>query len=464
MSNTQDLPSPIHPNQINATPLSGLDLPISRATHGRISNMKELFERLFKAESAVIENAQNNTGSDMQPAAENTSSPQPETPPAEPEQAEINKDIAETEALFLEEEPPKEPASSTTPTPRHPPHDGIIVIPPQQTPAPVMKKARELFPEISNDQWGFWGDMPLATWPNGEKIFPKVPRKDPNYRLNTGPSPAEIILAIMTNTNIMITGPSGSGKTSSVEQIAARTGRPFFRINFDGEIRRTELLGHHMQRVTENGSFIEWQPGAIQTAIGWPSLIVLDEYDRGDPDLIYAIHGLLEGEDLHILEEGDMTVKRHPDCRITATANTKGAAESNGLYAESTQQSEASRNRFGYWSEHKYMTANEETDLISRMFPTIKKDKAKLIADIAADLRNNFLKHDLTTTCSTRQTKIIARDLSLALSFNPGLSEQEAKNIIYHSFNRVMVQRATTPEQMKKITTILHNKGLSARR
>lgn len=437
-------PEPIDPASINTVPLQGMDLPLRHATNNRIVSADELFRRLFAAESAVAKQKAADEfpwASAALPADPKTATPRAsKPPPAAPEQ-------------------PVTAIDSTTAAAPAAPKVAPTVVNFRPAPPPTMRPLRDVFNDIPETLLGPYGRLEIPTWPEGARHFPHVPAVDPHYTMNTGTAPADMALALATGENIMIVGPTGSGKSTLVRQAAARTGRPFFRVNFDSEMRRPELLGHHMQRTTPNGSFIEWQPGILQHALAHPSLICFDEYDRADPDLVYAIHELLEGGHQRVPEEGDMTILRHPLLRIAATANTKGAGESMGVYADDTRQSEASRNRFGYWSEHGYMSTEAEALLLRRHYPgSAKFNMNRAIAEIATEIRNNFIKGDVGSSCSPRQTLRMASDIALGLSLLDKPSQSDADNLLAASCERVLIGRATDTVQAKKIFTIITNK------
>uniref|UniRef100_UPI0013DA2A4C AAA family ATPase n=1 Tax=Streptococcus pneumoniae TaxID=1313 RepID=UPI0013DA2A4C len=79
------------------------------------------------------------------------------------------------------------------------------------------------------------------------------PLANPLYRFNADLL-STLVYAIEQRENLSLVGPPGCGKTTILQEMAARTGRPFFRIPIDGELRRREMVGGFKQIATEKGS------------------------------------------------------------------------------------------------------------------------------------------------------------------------------------------------------------------
>jgi cobaltochelatase CobS len=260
--------------------------------------------------------------------------------------------------------------------------------------------------------------MPVRVW-TSTPPHPNVPKKDPHRRFDMEALKV-CVYAIEHGQNAALVGPTGAGKTSFVEEIAGRLGRPFFRLPVDGEIGRRELIGGFKQVATDKGSETRWVDGLIAQAIRHPAVAVLDEFDRADPNLMFAAHQMLEKKDLQILEDGGRAVRMHPDCAFLATANTKGRADANGIYAMSSEMSEASRDRILFWVDYGYMSQDEEASLLMSRTSGLKQDEAKVIARIAAEIRRAFLSGTIRTACSPRSTQGAAAYYMACQGFDPG--------------------------------------------
>src|SRR4029079_881388 len=79
--------------------------------------------------------------------------------------------------------------------------------------------------------------VPVFAHPDAEK-------PDANYRFNIGTLlPALIAMAVTPAVRCWFGGPRGTGKTEFARQIAARTGRALYRVNFNRFTEASEIIG-----------------------------------------------------------------------------------------------------------------------------------------------------------------------------------------------------------------------------
>lgn len=237
---------------------------------------------------------------------------------------------------------------------------------------------------------------------------PKVPNIRPHFTFKKDDL-LEILWSIENGDVLAMVGPTGCGKTVGTEQIAARLGRPFFRVPMDGMMRPRALLGGFTQVATNGASSTIWQKGILEQAMGLPSIISVDEFDRADPDLHYTMHQLLEGEGVIILEDGNRTIVPHPNLAIMATANTKGRADPLNSYQLQQEMSEATRDRVGTWLDCDYRTVEEDAHFLQKAYSKLDNESVRAITEIAKSMRAAFKAGDLRTTCSHRTLETCAK-------------------------------------------------------
>lgn len=277
---------------------------------------------------------------------------------------------------------------------------------------------------------------------------PKVPTVLPLFTFKKEDL-LEILWSVENGDNIAMVGPTGCGKTVGTEQVAAKLGRPFFRIPIDGNMRPRALLGGFTQVAANGASSTVWQKGVLEQAMELPSIISIDEFDRADPDLLYTMHQLLEGKGLIILDDGNRTVMPHPNLAIMATANTKGRADSLNLYQLQQEMSEATRDRISTWLECDYRSEVEDTSFLRSAYPELNDDTAKIIATVAAGLRDSFKAGTLRTACSHRTLETCARN---ALFLQKALHDPVEARI--RAIRSKIVSRGGDPDEVNAMSAI----------
>ncbi|PZR95225.1 MAG: hypothetical protein DI537_05415 [Stutzerimonas stutzeri] len=273
----------------------------------------------------------------------------------------------------------------------------------------VQKTARDVFGSACADKLEANDLNFTVTVFEWSSRHPKVPAVLPLYTFKKEDL-LEILWSVENGDNIAMIGPTGCGKTVGTEQVAAKLGRPFFRIPIDGNMRPRALLGGFTQVATNGASSTVWQKGVLEQAMELPSIISIDEFDRADPDLLYTMHQLLEGKGLVILDDGNRTVMPHPNLAIMATANTKGRADSLNLYQLQQEMSEATRDRISTWLECDYRSEEEDTTFLRTAYPDLNDDTTRIIATVATAMRESFKAGTLRTACSHRTLETCARN------------------------------------------------------
>lgn len=242
-------------------------------------------------------------------------------------------------------------------------------------------------------------------WPHGQA---KIPVIDPTYHFNVEVL-RTLLFAAENQKNAALVGPPGCGKSKQTQQIAARLSRPYFRIPIDGEMRRREMIGGIKQVATPTGSEMRYFDGVLVQAMGLPSFICFDEFDRMDPDLAYLMHQALEGEGLTLLDDGERFIPPHPHMAIIGTANTKGVADAMNRFNMVNELSEATRDRFPFFIDVDYMKPSDEAKTLVAKVPGLTDADAAQLARTAEFIRGSYKDGNIRTACSFRQIEEAAR-------------------------------------------------------
>jgi hypothetical protein len=170
--------------------------------------------------------------------------------------------------------------------------------------------------------------------------------------------------AIESGQNVWLGGERGTGKTQFALQLAARTGRAFFRVSFDRNTERAEFIGADG---LVNGNTV-WQDGQVLQAYRTPGAIcLLDEASAVRPDYATTLHALLEPRSSYTITSTGETVHRAPGMAFIAADNTNGCGDSTGRYAGTTVQNSALIDRFAFSFKVKFLDeAIEQKLLVNR--------------------------------------------------------------------------------------------------
>ena len=269
-------------------------------------------------------------------------------------------------------------------------------------------------------------DVPTIVWRDSTGAVvrhPLCPDVDGHYKFR----PKELIplLDAVCNRDIpWVYGHTGSGKTTKIEQLAARLGFPFIRINYDAEISRTDLLGKTDIKAEAGGTTSYFKPGILPQWVEKPCFILHDEIDFVRSEVSYALQRVLEDNGaIRLDEDGGRLLKVGPLCFQFAAANTRGQGDELGMYPGAKVQTQAFLDRFKPFIEVDYLTKDVETDLLMRRVPGLAKATASMLVKFAGEMRAGFTQGEIMQTLSPRGLVYMARFIQ---KFSPLTSEKEA--------------------------------------
>ncbi len=234
---------------------------------------------------------------------------------------------------------------------------------------------------------------------------PLVPEIDPTYIFRPT-LVEEVAFAIECKQNCMLVGDAGTGKSTLVEQIAAQTNHPLRRVNLHGETDTSLFVGREKPTEIDGKRTLEYRWGILATAMAEGQWLLLDEFDAGMQPVLFVLQSVLEDGGKLLLEDGLGTVvRKHPDFRIFATANTVGVASRNKLMYSGTMNrlNEATLDRFGAIIHVEALNAEDEEKLIAERVPALDRDFVQAIVRIARDVRSQLKNEQLACTMSTRR-------------------------------------------------------------
>lgn len=203
-----------------------------------------------------------------------------------------------------------------------------------------------------------------------------------------------------TRNSIWIAGYAGTGKTRLVLNVCRRLGREVLRVNLDSSITRSDLIGDWSLR----GGETKFKYGLLPQAMIRGAVLLLDEYDLGNPYVVALFRPVLEEHPrLVILENGGEVITPHPEFRVVATANTFGSGDDTGLYGTTQNLSLADRQRFSLFIQTNYLPPEAEVSLLTSAVEGIEEDEASMMVQVASKIRDLFKEKKIEESISPRQ-------------------------------------------------------------
>jgi len=227
-----------------------------------------------------------------------------------------------------------------------------------------------------------------------------IPKKEPYTFL---PYTQHVIDGVLAGDHQLLFGPTGVGKTSLVLQNAARIKQPVVRVNLNGQVSVSDLVGSI--GLSKVGTI--WNDGALPRAMRNGYWLVLDEIDFGPPDVLSLLYPVLEAKPrLCLKEHNGEVVEAHPNFRVFATGNSIGG-DRDGHYAGTQPINAALLNRFtghGQAIRIKPLTARQEEEILSSRLPNLSKSLVRRACEFAGRLRQGDGQNaPLLPTLSTRE-------------------------------------------------------------
>lgn len=206
-------------------------------------------------------------------------------------------------------------------------------------------------------------------------------------------------LAIELNIPTLVWGHKGSGKSELLEQLAARTNRPFIRIQHTVNTEESHIIG---QYVVKGGATV-FELGPLPLAMMNGFIYCADEYDFGMPSVLAVYQSVLEGKALVIKEAPPeyRVIKPHANFRFVSTGNTNGSGDETGLYQGTMMQNSANYDRFGMVINKKYMESKAESLILQRRCKLAPVDADKMV-EFAKLVRDAYAASKISDTVSPR--------------------------------------------------------------
>jgi len=219
---------------------------------------------------------------------------------------------------------------------------------------------------------------------------------------------------------VLIHGYHGTGKSSHIEQVAARLNWPCLRINLDGFVTRTDLIGRDTIVLRDGRQVTAFQEGLLTWAVQHPCVLVLDEYDAARPEVLFVIQRLLEAQGRLTVLEQNRVLPPHPAFRLMATANTVGLGDTTGLYHGTQVLNQGQMDRWSLVCALNYLPAEREIAIVTAHVEGYEsaqgRETLRRMVQVAELTRAGFRAGDISTVMSPRTVIVWAGNARLFAS------------------------------------------------
>ena len=257
--------------------------------------------------------------------------------------------------------------------------------------------------------FGFESELEVQAFAEPTEWTPAV---DPAYSFDP-----EVTLAILAgfvhNRRVLVQGAHGTGKSTHIEQVAARLNWPAVRVNLDGHITRSDLVGRDAIVVRDGAQVTEFVEGMLPWALQNPVALIFDEFDAGRPDVMFVIQRVLEKDGRLTLLDQNRVITPHPSFRLFATANTVGLGNLTGLYHGTQLLNQAQIDRFNVVATLNYLAPEKEAEIVLAQVPDADRSVVDKMIAVAELTRDGFAAGDLSTVMSPRTVISWAENLAI---------------------------------------------------
>lgn len=211
----------------------------------------------------------------------------------------------------------------------------------------------------------------------------------------------EILLGVIKNMPVLLQGPTGCGKTSTVKWLAQQTNNAYLRVQLNGSADTDIFIG---KWILQDES-MQWIDGALTRAVRHGYWLLIDEINAALPEVLFALHQILDEKLLTLEEKDGEIVKPHPDFRVFAAMNPSSE------YTGTKELNRALIDRFPIILNINYPETKIEKEIICLHSGLNKKLKggfsSKPVIDrmleFALKVRENYIAEEMLFNCSTRQ-------------------------------------------------------------
>lgn len=203
----------------------------------------------------------------------------------------------------------------------------------------------------------------------------------------THPKLAAVIATLGAGEHVLMVGPAGTGKSTIAEQAAEALSLAFYAISLSPQTPTSQLVGY----MQATGDYV---PTLFRQAFEHGGVFHFDEFDNGHPSILATVNAALANGQMAF---PDQMVKRHPDFRAVASANTFGRG-ADRMYVGRQALDGATLDRFTV----EYIDIDESLETTLAMSTGLSAHTVHQVLAYVRKLRANAAKHKMAVIISPR--------------------------------------------------------------
>ena len=186
------------------------------------------------------------------------------------------------------------------------------------------------------------------------------------------------------------------GKDHDIEQFAAKLKFPYYRIPLSGEVRDVTLLGSvQLYGDGKGGTESRWQDGELTRALRGPAIVNLSELNAAGPEVLFALHSLLDRHKKLELPNGEVLTLRE-DTYIFGTMNPTSLRD----YAGTQSLNKAFADRWVI-CDKPFPNKYQLNAIFEKRYPNLQNEYTDLIIKLATEVNNSFMSEDISINIET---------------------------------------------------------------
>ena len=237
--------------------------------------------------------------------------------------------------------------------------------------------------------------------------------------------------------HVALKGHMGTGKDHDIEQFAAKLKYPYYRIPLSGEVRDVTLLGSvQLYGDGKGGTESKWQDGELTRALRGPAIVNLSELNAAGPEVLFALHSLLDRHKKLELPNGEV-IELRDDCFIFGTMNPTSLRD----YSGTQSLNKAFADRWVIWE--KPFPNKEQLELIfNKRYPNLQKEFIDLIIKLAIEINNSFMSEDISVNIETPMSlRTIVERIPIGLDIY-----KKASDPLYESWKNFVIPHVNSDD------------------